>query len=133
MRELFAQLFEFFNSFQSAASSALYRYVYTGAGGLMILLTALLAGIFYFLLFRSQARWDTLRHWLIWLLLTAVLVTIIIALYTAGTFNRNELEYGVDSYLEFLISVLFWSGVFFFLFSLVFKRWGHPSRRRLPF
>ena len=133
MRDLFANIFEFWGSLRSPISADLYDFIYLGAGFILLLLTLGMSVLFYFILFPKSAKWDTLFHWIIWLILTILLSVLIIGLYTNGVLNREDLNPVLSEYLEFLVSTLFWSSIFFFVFSLLFKPFGHPSRRRLPF
>ena len=133
MKDFFANIFEFWGSFRSSLSTDLYDFVYLGAGFIILIFILIMVGIFYFVLYPKTAKFDTIYHWVLWLLGSTVLSIILIGSYTKGRLNREGLYPNIMEYLEFLIVVLFWSVLIFFLFSLIFKSFGHPSRRRLPF
>ena len=134
MESFFYNLFELFGSVTNDASNDLYDYVYVGAGFIMIFLILSMVAVFYLLLFRKQAKWDTIRHWVLWLVISVLFTVIVILLYTDGKLT-SEFEDSIPlvDYITFPFMVIFWSSVLFFLSSLFFKTIGHPSRRKIPF
>ena len=134
MNSFFANLFEFGGSFQSQVSTDLFDLnIYANSGIIMIIFVSIMAIFFYFLLFRGQAKWDTLKHWILWLLITTISNTIIVGMYTEGALRRNSIRAPLPDYIDFLFAILIWSILLFFLLSISFKSLGHSSRSRLPF
>lgn len=134
MKRLFANLFELWGSYQSQLSTDLYDLnIYSTSGFIMLIVVVLMFIVFYFLLFPKQAKWDTLKHWIIWIMSTSVLATLVVGMYTSGALARNNIRATLPEYIDFLFVVFIWSLVLFFLFSVMFKSLGHPSRTRLPF
>lgn len=134
MNNFFANLFELWGSYRSQVSADLYDLnIYANSGFIITIFSIFMAVVFYFLLYRRQAKWDTLIHWIIWSVINTVLNVLIVGIFTSGTLSRNNIIATLPDYIDFLFVIFIWSLLWFFILSLIFKNYGHPSRSRLPF
>jgi hypothetical protein len=134
MKDLFAMLFEFFGTVQCPAYDALYENVYVPAGFGLLLISLLWVILFYqgFFKWKRKARFDTIKDWLLWMITSSLITTIVLWILADSKLRAAEKEYQVVDYLEFLCLSFFWGCIFYFIFSLVLK-FSNASRRKIPF
>lgn len=135
MNDLFAALFEFFGTLPvTPVRNDLFNFMYIPAGFALLLATFVWTVLFYqgFILWRQRARFDTVLSWLVWMLISAFMTTLIVWIITISTFQNEGKDYTTSDYLDFLCMVFFWSLVLYFLYSIPL-RYSNPARRKVPF
>lgn len=134
MNDFFAMFFEFFGTVTCDASNDLWELVYVPGGFIWLLATLVWVMLYYqgFFVYRKKARWDTRGSWVIWMLLSSVLTTVAVWIFTVSQFKNEDLPYSFSEYAEFLCMVFLWSLVAYFLFSVLLK-FTNPARRKIPF
>lgn len=134
MNDFFAMFFEFFGTVTCDATDDLWEYVYVTGGFIWLLATLAWVALYYqgFLVYRKKARWDTRGSWFVWMLLSSILTTVAVWIFTISQFKSQDLPYGFSEYVEFLCMVFLWSMVAYFLFSVLLK-FSNPARRKIPF
>lgn len=134
MNDFFAMFFEFFGTVTCDATDDLWEYVYVTGGFIWLLATLAWVALYYqgFLVYRKKARWDTRGSWFVWMLLSAILTTVAVWIFTISQFKSQDLPYGFSEYVEFLCMVFLWSMVAYFIFSVLLK-FSNPARRKIPF
>lgn len=134
MQDFFALFFELFGTLVQDSSDDLYEHIYLPAGFFWIFLTLGWVLLFYqgFVLWRRKAKFDTRVVWLIWMLISSLLTTTVVWIFTDVKLANEALEYGFTDYAHFLCIVFFWCLVLYFVYSLVLK-YSNPSRRKIPF
>lgn len=131
MKEVIAKFFEFGGSFLSIAADDLYDYVYTPMAFIMLAFVVLSTLAYY--IFFDRPRFHRWWHWLTIMGVTVALVFVIGIIYTTSAFNNQGLvDYGILDYVEFLITLILYSALFFFLFSLIIKGFS-TNRTKTPF
>lgn len=131
MKEVIAKFFEFGGSFLSIAADDLYDYVYTPMAFIMLAFVVLSTLAYY--IFFDRPRFHRWWHWLTIMGVTVALVFVIGIIYTTSAFNNQGLvDYGILDYVEFLITLILYSALFFFIFSLIIKGFS-TNRTKTPF
>jgi hypothetical protein len=130
MKDLFANLFEFWGSFASISADDLYDLAYTQLGLMLVGITFLVV-LGYYRIFDSP-RFHRWWHWLIVLASTSIAMFFIAWMYVAGRFVKEGLFYQIFDYLEFLIAIVIYSAIIFAIFSILVKRFS-INRRKTPF
>lgn len=130
MKDFFANLFEYGGAFRGEYANELYDFVYVPVGLIWIALTLIITLAYY--LFFDYPRFHRWWHWLGVMATTAVLMSIITALYTNGIFTKEGLDIAIFDYSEFLLAVFLNTTMLFFLLSLVVKNMS-INRRKTPF
>lgn len=98
--------------------------VFESVGLLTVIVSLIIALIFYIGLGRWQNIWHTRVHWVITLIIVAVA-----GFGVAYSLSKNEIG-AVDGYLiRFALFNMLYAAVFFFLFSLFFKNFSIFSKR----
>ncbi|TGE19665.1 hypothetical protein [Hymenobacter elongatus] len=130
MKSFFRFLYELIGTPQPPSETPVYREViFPNVGLLTIGLSLAMVLIFYYIINRAMgvATFNKLRHWVIFLVLNAVLAFII------GIWQANSQAVASHSYVYWMstwnaILGLFW----FFLFSVLLKR-GSTNASTTPF
>lgn len=105
-----------------------YNEVFQSVGLITLLLSVVLAAVFYFLLGRWRPVWDKLVHWVV----TAV-VLVAFAAILAVSKAKAATEADADSYVyTFAIGNALYALIYFFVFSLLFRK-GSIFAKRTPF
>ncbi|MCB9350925.1 MAG: hypothetical protein H6573_25980 [Lewinellaceae bacterium] len=123
MNDFFANLFELWGINMTEISDSLYDYnLYSTIGGLMMV-TCLMVFIIYYYIINSP-DFNKKGHWLIVTALTGIFVAIVSLIILNKKFTFEELGYLFGDYIQFTLTVLFFTMATFFVFSLLGKHWS---------
>ncbi len=128
MKDFFAFFYELFG-LHSYDIAELYDYYATI--GLVSVFVTLAAVILYYLVI-DPVRRSTAGFWSLLMVVNGILLLIFNLIYLFRTFKYEGLDFSPINYLDFLLIGLLWNLIFFFLFSLLFKRFS-TNCRRTPF
>ncbi len=123
MNSFFADLFELWGLNMSVPADALYENNIYATVGLVMIVSALAAfALFYYVL--NSPRYVKPRFWIILMILLGLGVSTFALIHTYNKFEYLDLDYMFGDYLQFGITVLFFTMISFFLFSLLGKHWS---------
>jgi hypothetical protein len=126
MKDFFAGLFEFWGNMTSAASDDLYEHAYNTVGWVLIFATLFSFVLYYYII--NSSKFSQFLHWALVWIGNALAISVFAALFANGRFAASGLEWRIGDYTEFLIAVFLHSLLFFFILTLLLKRWSSACR-----
>lgn len=122
MNDFFAGIYEFlYYTSASNFSSDMYTFELYGIIGLMTLVFSFAAmAIFYYVI--NSSRFNKVAHWIIFLLINFLLVFLFTYFYPKGIFEGEGMEVSTELFVLFALVNGLLASVYFFLFSMIFKR-----------
>lgn len=137
MNDFFANLYEMFGTFVGAFNTDMFQEAFYLPLGIIMLLSAIVVPLIYYYVL-NHPRWNRWYHWLLFGLGTSFLNFVIdwvlaqdklIAYYNQA---QQEMPYTWDNFFLLSLMGFFWTMVFFFIFSFLFK-WGSRNCKHTPF
>ena len=128
MNDFFANLFELWGLNMSVPADALYENNIYATVGLVMLVSALvLFAIFYYVI--NSPRYVKPAYWIWMMIILGFSVGTFALIHTYNKFEYLGLEYVFGDYLQFSITVLFFTMLSFFIFSLATLKLNRKERK----
>ncbi len=127
MNEFFANFYELWGFNMTTISDSLYDYdLYATIGYFMV--AACLLAFFIYYYWMNNPAYNKTKHWLIAMTAASLVVSIFALIYSKVKFDYEQLGYVFGDYVQFTLTVLLLSMVFFFIVSLLGKHWSSQCK-----
>ena len=137
MNDLFKSIYELLYYQEASNFSAdLDTFQLYGIIGIMTIIFALASmATFYYLI--NSPRFNKTGHWLIFLLINFLLIFLFTYFYPKGIFEKEGIETSNQLFVIFALVNGLLGTVYYFLFSMFFKRWSAncsvtPMKANIP-
>jgi hypothetical protein len=130
MNDLFGKMFELLFKGGNMNADLADNNVYGTVGIIMLILSILVPCIFYFMM--DKARYAGFKFWFLWFIILFVLIFGITFFLARRSLTTLGADYAISQYLYFSAIVAIYGIVFYFILSIILKRFT-TSLSRSPF